>query len=181
MASSIKASKFNAQAMANSPVPRKRIINGIPTRPDSAGLAMNKLVSILSKNGYMPQDTGEGASYVDVAGLCLSAMAITVETIDSEENSMTFKETNKKPQNEADKNNEAQRKNYTNDTFPNQNDPYYEMDKSPPDYVKDRNEKAKRSSKDNDNRSIVELITRIGMVNLATPDAYRLKQLVENK
>ena len=181
MASSVKASKFNAQAIAASAVPRRRITNGTPTRPDSTGLSMNNLVRLLSKNGYMPQDTGDGATFEDVAELCLSAMAITVETIDSEERSMTFRNIDKKPQNEADKNNESQRKNYTDDTFPNENDPYYEMDQSPPDFVKKRNENAKQSSRDNDRRAIVELLTRIGMESLETPENLKLKQLVGNK
>jgi len=181
MAYSIKASNFNGQEIAQSArrVPKIRNLNGIPTHASGTGRQINSLVALLLKNGYMSQDSGGSATYSDIATLCLSAMAITVETIEPEERVKSLKQIDKKPQNEADKNNEAQRKNYTDDSFPNPNDPYYEMDQIAPEYISEGNKYVNKAKVDN--RAITDLVNKIGIMNSNLSHNFKLKQLVENK
>lgn len=178
MASSIKASQFNPQTMANARVPRRRIKNGVPVTAQSRGPAINNMIKVLSKNNCMPQDAAtEDVSYTAAAEACLSALSITVSQITSEESVKTFNTAKKNSQNEADEKNESQRKNYTDDTFPNQDDPYYQMDQAPPRHVN----RARAVSQKNavDNRAIVDLVTNISLINEKLPSSNRLKQLVE--
>ena len=72
-----------------------------------------------------------------------------------------------------------QKKNYTDDTFPNEADPYYQMDSAPPDYIELKNEKINNNSVDT--RAIFDLVTKIGALNSQMPSNFKLKQFVEDR
>lgn len=178
----IIASKFNGSSIASgrAGVPRQRIINGVPTDANSSGLALNTMITLLTKNNYMPNDSFEEQTYSDIAILCLGAISVTTETIDPTAPVKTFLSSKRVPQNNADKKNEMQKKDYGHDAFPNEADPFYEMDQAPADHVKETNKKAKNRVKTDE--ALIELVTKISIINTTQLRSnLRLKQLVEGR
>jgi len=145
----ITASKFNGSSIATgrAGVPRQRIINGLPTNARSSGVALNTMITLLAKNNYMPADSLQEQTYSDIAILCLGSISVTAEIVDPTEPVKTFLSSKRIPQNNADKKNEMQKKDYGHSAFPNEADPFYEMDQAPPDHIKETTARAQNQIK----------------------------------
>lgn len=182
MAYSVKASEFNHQAIARSAAraPGRRIHNGTPVSSAAPARSLDNMLTILLQNGYMPNDNASDYTYSDTAILCLGAISVTVEIIDEDTPAKTFARSTQEPQNNADRRNEMQRKNYSDDTHPGRDDPFYEMDETPPKYVEAFRDNSRRTSADQ--RSLLSLTAKISDINTVyLPNSSRLKQLAGDR
>ena len=182
MAYSIKASGFNPASLAAAAhrAPMRRIINGVPARANSVSRQITLAYSLLSENDCMTNDNLSEATPEQVSLLCLAAIGIVVESIDSTSPVETFGKTDKTPQNKADEKNEMQRKNYGDNMFPEEDDPFYQMDDSVPDYIKESRSSATGHS--TDLRFLTHFTAAVGNLNMTTLSrSVRMKQFVENK
>ena len=73
-----------------------------------------------------------------------------------------------------------QDKNYGDNTFPERDNPIYEMDEAPPDFIKESNKKS--NSAQGDGRIIRDIFYQVTILNMSPKlkNSQKLKQFAEN-
>ena len=174
----VKGNDFHSNFLKRvSRAPYKRAVDGAVVRTDGISDEIAKMHKTIGKNGYLPNDKYQPINNAQLSLMCLYSMGITVQILEKE-HPMTFMETYKSQnyQNKGDELNEGSRKNYGDFSFPDRNDPFYEMDETLPEYLLKKEKQIKSS---HDFRSITEFSARIGRANHRLPALRKLKQFVE--
>ena len=136
MAASVIASKFTPENLAldAQTVPSSRVVGGVPSTLNGTVDKITRMYSSLIAMGCAPRDNPEYVA-TEVALHCLHTFSTVVESIPPDEPIKTLIESAYTPQNSADMNNQMNKKNYGDEMFPDQNDPFYQMDELPPEQL----------------------------------------------
>ena len=182
MAKSVKASKFTKANITKGAQRQmtKRVKNGVPVKSDPIGNKILDGFSALVKVDSLPSENLSNPTDVGMSIIALAALGITIEVEEPNKPPMSFLEYTMPAVNEADKKNKMRDKNYGDDIFPERDNPIYELDESPPDFIQKSNKKPK--AKQGDGRIIRDIFYEITIVNTSSklPNSQKLKQFAEN-
>ena len=183
MSKSIKANKFTKANIVKGASVKKKlgVRRGLPCNDASKGTSVIDGYTMLADKEYVGSDSVTNYDDMTLTLLGLNALNITVELIEKDAPAKSFSNSGKeKPFNDADKKNNMQDKNYGDDTFPEKDNPIYEMDEGLPNYMKN-SKKSSKSTKGNSS-VMVEVFSQIVEFNtiIMKENNFKLTQFAES-
>ena len=132
---------------------------------------------VLVRTGQIPPDASNSDNDLEVAEMCLEALSITAAQIPTSEPTKTFKSATSQPFNDADKNNEMLKKVPVNQEYTNDDDPIYQVDQQPDNYVQRIREINERQN-ENNKKCLMFMASEIARLNLNPdlPGIFKLAQ-----